>query len=58
MLLRFFCLDTRKVYYVNVCELHGCESFSLRVNPTANNQAKYVRFADAYVNAARIFAPP
>ena len=53
-----FCLDTRQVYYVNVYELNGCETFSLRVNPTANNQMKHVRFADGYLNAARIFAPP
>ena len=53
-----FCLDTRQVYYVNVCELRGCETFSLRVTPPANNQMKLVRFAERYLSAARIFTPP
>jgi len=52
-----YCPETRKVYYINVCELKGCETFSLRINPPANNQVKHVRFADNYLNAARIFTP-
>ena len=52
-----FCPETRTVYYINVCELAGCETFSLRISPPANNQAKHVRFADNYLKAARIFAP-
>lgn len=55
--LAVYCPDTERVYYVRMNELpRDASRFTLRVQPSRNNQEEGVRHAEAYTKANRIFA--